>query len=61
MQPEDMHDSTGKQAINAEQQRILDLRAGRRVEAVVVRPINPGQPAYSASLTALTYEGCWRK
>jgi hypothetical protein len=27
------------------------------VEAVVVRPVNPDQPAYSTSLTALTYEG----
>jgi hypothetical protein len=23
----------------------------------VVRPVNPGQPGYSTSLTALTYEG----
>jgi hypothetical protein len=31
------------------------------VEAVVVRPINPDQPAYSTSLTALTYEGLLEK
>ena len=38
-------------------QRIPDSWVGRRVEAVVVRPVNPDQPAYSTSLTALTYEG----
>ena len=27
------------------------------MEAVVVRPVNPDQPAYSTSLTAFTYEG----
>ena len=27
------------------------------MEAVVVRPVNPDQPAYSTSLTALSYEG----
>ena len=39
------------------EQRIPDSWVGRRVEAVVVRPVNPDQPAYSTSLTALTYEG----
>jgi hypothetical protein len=52
MQPEDL--SGG---VPAREERIPDLWVGRRVEAVVVRPINPGQPAYSTSLTALTYEG----
>ena len=50
MQPEDL--SGGVPA-----ERIPDSWIGRRVEAVVVRPVNPDQPAYSTSLTALTYEG----
>jgi hypothetical protein len=37
--------------------RTPDSWVGHRVEAVVVRPVNPDQPAYSTSLTALTYEG----
>ena len=37
--------------------RTPDSWVGRRVEAVVVRPVNPDQPAYSTSLTALSYEG----
>ena len=52
MQPEDM--SGG---VPAGQERIPDSWVGRRVEAVVVRPVNPDQPGYSTSLTALTYEG----
>lgn len=47
MQPEDMRSSTGKQAINAGEQRIPDLWVGWQVEAVVVRLINPDQPEYS--------------
>jgi hypothetical protein len=39
------------------EERIPDSWVGRQVEAVVVRPVNPDQPAYSTSLTALTYEG----
>ncbi len=39
------------------EERTPDSWVGRRVEAVVVRPVNPDQPAYSTSLTALTYEG----
>ena len=50
MQPEDL--SGGVPA-----ERIPDSWIGRRVEAVVIRPVNPDQPAYSTSLTALTYEG----
>jgi hypothetical protein len=38
-------------------ERVPDSWVGRRVEAVVVRPVNPDQPGYSTSLTALTYEG----
>ena len=52
MQPEDL--SGG---VPAREQGIPDSWVGRRVEAVVVRPVNPDQPAYSTSLTALTYEG----
>ena len=52
MQPEDL--SGG---IPPRVERTPDSWVGRRVEAVVVRPINPEQPAYSTSLTALTYEG----
>ena len=52
MQPEDL--SGG---IPPSVERTPDSWVGRRVEAVVVRPINPEQPAYSTSLTALTYEG----
>jgi hypothetical protein len=52
MQPDDM--SGG---IPPEEERIPDSWVGRRVEAVVVRPVNPDQPAYSTSLSALTYEG----
>ena len=48
MQPEDVGVSPGEG-------RIPDSWVGRRVEAV--RPVNPDQPAYSTSLTALTYEG----
>jgi hypothetical protein len=48
MQPEDVGVSPGEG-------RIPDTWVGRRVEAV--RPVNPDQPAYSTSLTALTYEG----
>ncbi len=39
------------------EERTPDSWVGRRIEAVVVRPVNPDQPAYSTSLTALTYEG----
>jgi hypothetical protein len=42
---------------NMDVARVPDSWIGRRVEAVVVRPVNPDQPAYSTSLTALTYEG----
>ncbi len=52
MRPEDL--SGG---VPAGAERIPDSWVGRRVEAVVVRPVNPDQPAYSTSLTALTYEG----
>jgi hypothetical protein len=52
MQPEDLSGGAP-----AGEKRIPDSWVGRRVEAVVVRPVNPDQPAYSTSLTALTYEG----
>jgi hypothetical protein len=52
MRPEDL--SGG---IPAGEERIPEVWVGRRVEAVVVRPVNPDQPAYSSSLTALSYEG----
>ena len=52
MRPEDL--SGGVPEVG---ERIPDSWVGRRVEAVVVRPVNPEQPAYSTSLTALTYEG----
>ncbi len=48
MQPEDVGVSLGEG-------RIPDSWVGRRVEAS--RPVNPDQPAYSTSLTALTCEG----
>jgi hypothetical protein len=38
-------------------QSVPDPWVGRRVEAVVVRPVNPDQPGFSTSLTALTYKG----
>jgi hypothetical protein len=52
MQPGDM---SGGAPLGEE--RTPDAWVGRRIEAVVVRPVNPDQPAYSTSLTALTYEG----
>jgi hypothetical protein len=52
MQPEDLSGS-----IPVGKERIPDSWVGRRVETIVVRPVNPDQPAYSTSLTALTYEG----
>jgi hypothetical protein len=52
MQPEDV--SGG---VPPGEDRTPDSWVGHRVEAVVVRPVNPDQPAYSTSLTALTYEG----
>ena len=52
MRPEDV--SGG---VPPSEERTPDLWVGRRVEAVIVRPVNPDQPAYSTSLTALTYEG----
>jgi hypothetical protein len=52
MQPEDVSGGVPPGG-----ERIPDSWVGRQVEAVVVRPVNPDQPAYSTSLTALTYEG----
>jgi hypothetical protein len=52
MQPEDMSGGAPPG-----EEGIPDSWVGRRVEAIVVRPVNPDQPAYSTSLTALTYEG----
>ena len=52
MQPEDVSGS-----VPPGEDRTPDSWVGHRVEAVVVRPVNPDQPAYSTSLTALTYEG----
>jgi hypothetical protein len=52
MQPEDV--SGG---VSPGEDRTPDSWVGHRVGAVVVRPVNPDQPAYSTSLTALTYEG----
>jgi hypothetical protein len=52
MQPEDV--SGG---VPPGEEGIPDSWVGRRVEAVVVRPVNPDQPAYSTSLTALTFGG----
>ena len=52
MQPEDV--SGG---VPPGEDRTPDSWVGHRVGAVVVRPVNPDQPAYSTSLTALTYEG----
>jgi hypothetical protein len=58
MQPEDMSGGApARQATNVAEQPIPDSWVGQRVEAVVVRPVNPDQPGYSTSLTALTYEG----
>jgi hypothetical protein len=51
MQPEDVSGGVPGE------ERIPDSWVGRQVKAVVVRPVNPDQPAYSTSLTALTYEG----
>jgi hypothetical protein len=47
MQPEDLSGS-----VPAGEERIPDSWVGRRVEAVVVRPVNPDQPGFSTSLTA---------
>jgi hypothetical protein len=58
MQPEDMSGGLpARDATNAEAGRKPDSWVGRRVEVVVVRPVNPDQPGFSSSLTALTYEG----
>jgi hypothetical protein len=58
MQPEDISGGVPpREATNAGDERIPDSWVGQRVEAVVVRPVNPDQPGYSTSLTALTYEG----
>jgi hypothetical protein len=58
MQPEDSSgDLPARDATHAEAARKPDSWVGRRVEAVVVRPVNPDQPGFSTSLTALTYEG----
>ena len=58
MQPEDMSGGLpARGTTDAEAGRIPDSWIGRRVEAVVVRPINPDQPGFSTSLTALTYKG----
>lgn len=58
MQPEDMSgDVPARGATNAGEEPIPDYWVGRRVEAVIVRPVNPDQPGYSTSLTALTYSG----
>jgi hypothetical protein len=51
MQPEDVSGGVPGEEL------IPDSWVGRQVKAVVVRPVNPDQPAYSTSLTALTYEG----
>jgi hypothetical protein len=47
----------GTKEAEMDTQSVPDSWVGRRVEAVVVRPINPDQPGFSTSLTALTYEG----
>jgi hypothetical protein len=52
MQPEEM--SGG---VPAAEERIPDSWVGRRVEAVIVKPVNPDQPGSSISLTALLYKG----
>ena len=58
MQPEDMSGSVpARGATGTGRERMPDAWIGRRVEAVVVRPVNPDQPGYSTSLTAFTYEG----
>ena len=58
MQPEDMSGGAPARGVTkAGEERIPDSWVGRQVEAVVVRPVNPDQPAYSTSLTALTYKG----
>jgi hypothetical protein len=59
MRPEGMSGGVPpREAANAaEKERVPDSWVGRRVEAVVVRPVNPDQPKFSASLTALTFEG----
>jgi hypothetical protein len=54
MQPEDM---SGGVPAGRRTEGVPDSWVGRRVEAVVVRPVNPDQPGYSTSLTALTYAG----
>ena len=54
MQPEDMSgDVPARDATSAGVERIPESRVGQGVEAVVVRPVNSGQPEYSTSLTAL--------
>jgi hypothetical protein len=58
MQPEDMSGGVpARETTKAGEEHIPDSWVGRRVEAVVVRPVNPDQPGYSTSLTALTYMG----
>jgi hypothetical protein len=42
-------------------ERVPDSWIGRRVETVVVRPVYPDQTRYSASLTALPFEGLLEK
>jgi hypothetical protein len=58
MHPEDMSGGVpAREATNEGEERVPDSWVGRQVEAVVVRPVNPDQPGYSTSLTALTYKG----
>ena len=58
MQPEDTSGGVpARKADTTGEQRLPDTWVGRRVEAVVIRPVNPDQPKFSTSLTALTFEG----
>jgi hypothetical protein len=57
MQPEDMSGGVPGIETDAEVGNVPDSWVEKRVEAVIVRPVNPDQPGYSTSLTALTYTG----
>lgn len=57
MQPEEMSGGVPNGETSAETGNAPDSWVGRRVEAVIVRPVNPDQPRFSTSLTAFTYTG----
>lgn len=55
MQPEEMSGGVPGRETSAEAGNAPDSWVGRRVEAVIVTPVNPDQPRFSSSLTAFTY------